>query len=361
MRRRRHLLRAALVTLLALIVLYVVVGSFVTVPEYAITPGAALPVSRVVRIGKARTKSSAASTIDYTYVYVGRVLLIDYLPDLLRSNIELDPAQEILGGIPSSELAAEGALEMDQSQQAAKVAALRALGYHLTGHEVGAAVAEVLPGSPAGRVLSIAEVITAVDGRATPTPSAVVKAIERERPGALLKLTVETLGVWRPHVVDLRLGERTVHGRREAYVGIAVLDQPVERYALPVPVAIAVGDLGGPSAGLAMTLGIIATATGQDLTGGIQVAATGTISPDGKVGPVGGVAEKAVAVTRAGAKVFLVPPEEYGRARAHVGHGVRVVAVDSLDQALTVLRKLRCGSDPSCPLVPAERIAGLES
>jgi len=61
----------------------------------------------------------------------------------------------------------------------------------------------------------------------------------------------------------------------------------------------------GPSAGLAVTIGLIAAIRGESL--GPDVYATGTISPDGSIGLVGGVLEKAEVAASKGAKEFLVP------------------------------------------------------
>jgi PDZ domain-containing protein len=102
----------------------------------------------------------------------------------------------------------------------------------------------------------------------------------------------------------------------------------------------------GPSAGLAFTLAIIDDLTPGDLTGGKRVAITGTISPDGTVGPVGGVAQKAVAARSAGAKLMLVPPQEYDDAKSHAD-GMTVVRVSTLDDALRALRNN--GGDPVVP------------
>ena len=82
-------------------------------------------------------------------------------------------------------------------------------------------------------------------------------------------------------------------------------------FTYPFPVTIDVTNIGGPSAGLAMTLGVIDALTSGSLTGGHTVAATGTMDSQGNVGDVGGVAQKTVAVENAGASIFLVPPQEY--------------------------------------------------
>ena len=96
----------------------------------------------------------------------------------------------------------------------------------------------------------------------------------------------------------------------------------------------------GPSAGLAFTLGLMQELDPADLTGGLKVAATGTMSIDGSVGDVGGVAQKTIAVRGAGASVFLVPKQEYAVAKSHAGPNLRVYAVSSIAQAIQILESL---------------------
>jgi hypothetical protein len=91
-------------------------------------------------------------------------------------------------------------------------------------------------------------------------------------------------------------------------------------FAFPFRVSVHTQDIGGPSAGLAMTLGIIDKLSSGSITGGHVVAATGTIDEDGNVGDVGGVPQKTVAVERAGATVFWLSHPDPGRgARAPPG------------------------------------------
>jgi PDZ domain-containing protein len=82
------------------------------------------------------------------------------------------------------------------------------------------------------------------------------------------------------------------------------------------------------------------------LTGGHKVAATGTMSPQGDVGQVGGVQEKTAAVEKAGAQVFFVPQAEYQDAESVAGPGLAVVPVTTLSQVLQILRQ-RYGGDLS--------------
>lgn len=63
----------------------------------------------------------------------------------------------------------------------------------------------------------------------------------------------------------------------------------------------------GPSGGLLQTLSVYCQVSGVDLTNGMKICGTGTISATGNVGPIGGVSQKVVTALRANADVFLCP------------------------------------------------------
>lgn len=121
-----------------------------------------------------------------------------------------------------------------------------------------------------------------------------------------------------------------------------------------VTVELNLADVGGPSAGLMFSLGIIdkigGDGRGGDLTGGRTIAGTGTITPTGVVGAVGGVPLKELAAKRDGATAFLVPQAECATAKAAAPSGLRLVPVRTLDGALDALRALRGdgGEVPAC-------------
>ncbi len=117
-----------------------------------------------------------------------------------------------------------------------------------------------------------------------------------------------------------------------------------------VDVELRLTDVGGPSAGLFFALGIVDKLTPGDLTGGEVIAGTGTIEPDGTVGPVGGVALKTQAAKRDGATVFLVPEAECGDAESELPEGLRLVPVAELSDAVASLEALSSGDGdvPGC-------------
>lgn len=127
---------------------------------------------------------------------------------------------------------------------------------------------------------------------------------------------------------------------------------------LPFEVGIDTGQIGGPSAGLAFTLALIDELTPGELTGGKNVAVTGTIALDGSVGPIGGLSQKTSAVFQHGVDVFLVPASQRELAEGEgelrqkledAGHGqVKIIAVATLEEALAALEAL--GGDPLVPV-----------
>ncbi|MGA5286713.1 S16 family serine protease [Streptomyces pseudogriseolus] len=121
-----------------------------------------------------------------------------------------------------------------------------------------------------------------------------------------------------------------------------------------IDVTLKLADVGGPSAGLLFSLGIVdkldGDGSGGDLTGGRVVAGTGTIDARGRVGAVGGVPLKTQAAKRDGATVFLVPRDECGEAKTELPKGLRLVPVTTLEGAVDALVALEKGTGtvPSC-------------
>ncbi|MER8102721.1 S16 family serine protease [Kitasatospora sp. NPDC094016] len=120
-----------------------------------------------------------------------------------------------------------------------------------------------------------------------------------------------------------------------------------------VKVKVDLGDVGGPSAGQMLALGIIDKLAGDgkggDLTGGLTIAGTGTIDDHGVVGAVGGVPLKTQAAARDGATVFLLPKDECTDAKVNTPKTLRLVPVGTLGEAVSALEALKSGgSVPSC-------------
>jgi PDZ domain-containing protein len=316
----------------------IAVSSRVDLNEYAVTPGTAQSVNQFITVppSKAHPVDHPVLLVD---VEIGRVSALSYLWYKLQGNVAFDSVGSITGGTPPSQLDAQGALQMSQAETAAKTSALRRLGYTVPAHPAGAVVAGTYPGTPAYPLVNVGDVISAVDGVPTLSADALTTQLRTYHSGQTITLTVSAGGTAPPKPVPVTLADTRVDVGGGTYqtldLGIQVEDQV--DYTYPFPVSIDVTNIGGPSAGLAMTLGVMDALTDGSITGGRTVAATGTMDDQGDVGDVGGVPQKTIAVEHAGATLFLVPPQEYRAARSAQHGNLQIYAVSTLDQALAVI------------------------
>ena len=345
--RRRWLWIAIPIVLLAL-----AIGAAVTVqlPYYAIAPGSAREVNDLIQPPPDQ-RYPPRGRVFLTTVSLQRVTPLEGLYGWLRRDIDVVPQEQILPpATKPSQLQEANFAAMDESKQVAAVVALRRLGYSVAEHGEGAGVQQVIPKSPAEGHVKAGEVLTGLDGAPVQLSDDVVAAIGRHQPGDVLRFEVDRGNGSPRRIEEVRLGAAPADRSRCQPVAagapveagsIACLGVRLQtkglKFDLPFVVNVDSAGIGGPSAGLAFTLGILDALRPGELTGGRGVAVTGTISLDGTVGPVGGVVQKTAAVRSAGIGLFLVPSEEYALARAHAGKKLKVVKVDTLDDALAAL------------------------
>jgi len=342
--------------ILAVLAAAALIASRITLNYYALQPGDAQPVNPLITVPMDKAHHVHGS-IFLTDVFVTPVNALDYLFFLGDAHTALVPTDELVSpGVPPSELTAQGYLEMVQAKQAAKTAALRRLGYSVPETDGGVVIEAVVSGTPASGVLHVGQVVTAVDGTATPNHCAFVTQLAAVRPGDTVRLTVQQnrfsgsggLVTGKLATESIRVAARPAglapdtecagFKKGAGYLGVSIATQ--ENFTFPFPITIDTANIGGPSAGLPMTLGLLDTLSGGHLTGGRKVAATGTMSPTGQIGDVGGVAQKTVAVEKAGASVFFVPLPELSAARSEATPGLHIYAVGTLAQVLTILGRL---------------------
>lgn len=353
-----------MIGLLALVICFAAVDVLKhwNVNEYAITPGNATSVAPLVKVEGLPTDPHS-DDIMLTDVYLQQLSAWQYLTMHFQKHVQFLSGAELLDpGVSSSELAAQGFLEMSDSKQDAEAAAFAALGWKIPVTATGTIVNGVVDGSPASAAkIHVADEIVAVDGTSVSSSCALEGAVHALAPG-----TPVTLGLERAHISGagaiswagpVRIALKTaaapsslgasgcanVSGVSRSWLGLSLEDG--FRYEFLARVSIDTKYIGGPSAGLAMTLTLLDKLSSGSLTGHHKIAATGTIDQYGNVGDVGGVAEKTVAVQDAGAKYFIVPQVEVATARANATPGLRILGVTTLAQALKDLRAIG-GSKP---------------
>lgn len=247
----------------------------------------------------------------------------------------------------------ENAEEFSQSQESAKVAALKELGIPVKSWVI---VSTVLKDSPAEGRLHAGDVVKAVDGTAVKAPDDVAKLVTRHKPGEDVVFTITPAGeqaaAEKAHRTATATRDVTItttkshdSGRQRAIVGISAGTD----HTFPFTIDIKLADVGGPSAGLMFALGIYDKLTPGSLTGGRFVAGTGTIDDGGTVGPIGGVEMKTVGARSKGAQYFLTPKDNCAAAAKDVPEGLTLVRVNTLDDALNALKDIRTGRTADLP------------
>jgi len=226
--------------------------------------------------------------------------------------------------------------EMQRSQRYATAVALKALGLPVRIEPVGARVAQTLRGYPARGQLRAGDLIVSVDGKPVRVPDDLTRILRKRKPGETIALRVRRRG----RVRDVKIPTVPNPANPEVpFLGIELSEPTI---TLPFPVKFDLGQVGGPSAGLAFALDL-AEELGRDVDRGRRVAATGEIGLDGSVRPVGGIKQKTIGARRSDMDLFLVPVENAAEARRYAGD-LRVVPVDSYQQALRFLATARGSS-----------------
>ena len=302
--------------------------------EYVYLPDKAQPVAPYVTVPNERGGSTGG--IYYVDVFVRKASLLERLFPWIKSGATFVPAHAVEPqGASSADLKRQSRLEMERSQPVAAAVALRELHYPVKIRATGVLVTLVPRGGPAAGKLQPQDVIVSVNGSPVPHPVDLRRAIVRAGVGSRVTVTVRRGTGLR--TFRLRpIADASDPGRRPV---IGVLVEQAASIRLPFRVRIDLGQVGGPSAGLAFALDVMEE-LGHNVDHGLRVAATGTIDLDGRVGPIGGVKQKVIGARRSGVDVFLVPAGDNAREAARYADGLKIVPVESFRQALKALATL---------------------
>lgn len=295
--------------LLALCLLAVLWGTaaFVPLPYVTYYPGPTVDI-----LGKSDGNETVQVTghrayyddgeLRMTTVYVSQPEDDVTLPELLRAYFDGDaavwPRSSIYAPQETDESSTrESAVAMVSSQDTAIAAALTELGETIN---PVVEVLDVTPGLPAEGRLKVRDVLLEVGGVKVTDAQDVVDAVDKAQEGEPIPFVVrrgkKQISV---DVTPKMVGE-------DLRVGIT----PGVGFDFPYQVSVNISEnIGGPSAGLMMSMAIFDTLTPGSMTAGADIAGTGTITPEGTVGPIGGIQQKIAAARDEGAELFFVPAD----------------------------------------------------
>ncbi len=315
---------------------------FIPVPYVAWRPGQTIDVLASGESGSAITISGVTTfdtkgkllmtTVSATRVD-SRLSLPEAIVVYLAEDSDAIPREVVYQpGLSTDQVQGKAVAMMDTSRVNATVAALRAAGIAVTEMP---RVDGVVSG-PSSGILHPGDLILSVDGKAVSTSEEVVELVAARKVGDAVEFVVER----GDEKLTLKVTTAADNSDpRKPFVGIQL--GTGYSYAPTVNYGIDQG-VTGPSAGLIFALGIFDKITDGQLLGDRVVAGTGTIDPNGAVGPIGGVREKIKGAERAGATIFLVPEancDDIGDLKTDV----QLVKVATLKDAIAALQRINEG------------------
>lgn len=332
----------------------IITASLTPLKLWELAPGSAEQVSNRLAFEKSTLSKvmryPAKTPILFVTAFGSKLSALDAFAGALDNDVDVQTYKERYGTSTPSEQQRLGYQSMTTAKQIAEYVAYTRLGLDAS-FVYGDLIVEELvcldnPGPLSGcKQLQLGDTITTFDGEPTPTLLELSPLMADHKPGDIVTLTIRPADVPADSSTEIvkriqLIADPDTPSR--AIIGFIPADTRTVK--LPFEVGIDTDQIGGPSAGLAFTLALLDELTPGDLMGGVKVAATGTIGEDESVGAIGALAQKAVAVKAAGAKVFLVPKgqsdNELAAARRVVGSAVRIEPVANLSEALAILESL---------------------
>ncbi|WP_017727189.1 SepM family pheromone-processing serine protease [Halalkalibacterium ligniniphilum] len=333
---------------LALIVALLFVHFF-QLPYYYSEPGDAKVLAAVIDVKDGYEDQDDGSFM-LTTIKMGKANLFFYIWSQFSEFRELYPEEQIrYQGESEADYQHRQLMLMSSSQETAAIVAYEHAGKEVDYDYFGVLVTQLIEGMPASEVLEPGDHIVAVDGERVLKVEEFFEAIEGKGAEDEVVLTISR----EEETLEVTVGfapfpkEMGVDAER---VGLGISYPVTDREVTFHPdVTVDTSEIGGPSAGLMFSLEIYNQLLKEDITKGYQIAGTGTIDDEGRVGRIGGAKQKVVAANNAGADYFFVPNEQgnpdsnYQEALAtakKLNIDMEIIPVDTFEDAIAFLESL---------------------
>ncbi|MFC0271174.1 SepM family pheromone-processing serine protease [Metabacillus herbersteinensis] len=328
----------------SLIILTIVAAvlTFIKLPYYITQPGMATELAPIVEVENGYDERGSFSL---TTVRFGRANPLTYLWAQFNEFYYIHPLEEIRGEDESDEEYLNRQLHMmETSQESAITVAYKKAGKEVDYKFHGVYVLNVLKDMPAAGKLEAGDRIYKVNDQEFETSDEFIEYVSGIKVGKDVLISFERNGDEKETAVKLAPFPEDPN---KSGIGISLL---TDREIIVEPeITLNTEKIGGPSAGLMMTLEIYNQLTKEDLTKGYKIAGTGTIATNGEVGPIGGISQKIVAADNAGVDIFLAPNEkdiptsnynEAVKTAEKINATMKIVPVDTFEEAVVYLTDL---------------------
>ena len=269
------------------------------------------------------------TTVSETGGPFGRLVLVDAISAWLSPIDAIVPASELYPEAEDPEAIKKRNEKAFSTSQTDAITA--ALTYLKIPVPLSVVVDSVVVDSPSDGKIEPGDLVLEVDQKPVKTSTDVVRFVQMKKPGEEIKIKLSRKNKIKDIFV---VGGELKTDKSKASIGISIgpgIDSPYD-------FNFGVSEVGGPSAGLMLTLGIIDELTVDDLTGGKNISGTGTINYLGEVGPIGGIRQKLEGAKKGGSEIFLAPIDNCAEVGSSYYKNIPVVAIKNLNDAISAIK-----------------------
>ncbi|WP_226037922.1 SepM family pheromone-processing serine protease [Aquibacillus saliphilus] len=334
--RRNFILSIIIILLVAFLAGY-------RLPYYIYKPGGADALNPIVEVSEG---FKSKGDMHLVTVRGGVATPVQYLWAAVRPYQDIQPISEVFPEGVSQEDYFQVQLQMmESSQEASTVVAYQAANKEIEIEYEGVYVVAVIEDMPADGILKSGDKIIQIDDLTIKQTDELINYVSAKEVGTTITVTVERDGDQLTKEIELESFKGI-----DDKVGIGIQLVTNRNVTVDPELTFASGNIGGPSAGLMFSLEIYDQLTEEDITKGYQIAGTGEISYEGKIGSIGGIDKKVIAADNEGCDVFFAPNQggdpnsNYQLAletAKDIGTDMQVVPVDSFEDALNYLQDLK--------------------
>lgn len=318
-------------------------STFYYLPYYVSKPGMAKELEPIIEVDGGYDEEGS---LMLTTVRMGRANIYSYIFAKLSKYQEIFPAEMIkYEHETDEEFTLRQLRAMDTSKLSAIEVAYKKAGIPVEYRYKGVYVMSVLPGMPAEGKLKPGDRIFKVNDVMFKSSDEFRQYVSKKKKGDKIQISYVRNGK-----ADRATLQVMPFPDNHDQLGIGIVLEDDKEIIVEPDVKVNTDEIGGPSAGLMFALEIYNQLTKDDLTHGFEIAGTGTISPDGTVGRIGGIEQKIVAADKAGADIFLAPNEKGAngsnyeiavKTAKEIGTDMKIVPVDTFEEAVSYLENLK--------------------
>lgn len=338
--RRGRVLRASgtLIVILGLATMVLPTRFVVEAPGPTFNTIGEVNGTKLITIPDEKTYPTAGA-LDMTTVFVQgggqkRLPFLNVMEGWISPHQDVLPEEMVIPrGVTSEQNSEQNTVAMDDSQQLSTAAALTELDIPFRQSLTVAGFAT----EQNSKDMKVGDVLLSINGTPITDMTGLRAALKAagDKPSVL---AIERAGKKQDVTVTTTAGE---DGQRQIGIFLGA------SFDFPKTVKFGLENVGGPSAGMIFALGIIDKLTPGEMTGGKHFAGTGTITADGTVGPIGGIAQKLVGARDAGASYFLAPADNCADVAGRIPSGLDVIKVATLAEARSAVEGIAAGKDPA--------------